>query len=199
MTVPAIWRAGAICTAAVILTSLAFAASPAQATETAEVYWQLPAGAAPVNAPAAPEAGIRYELGVGNDGWPQALGSRDALACGFWYQVDRYAIADIPGLIADGMLMAGEDNGKAISWVMVYAGDCPPVDVPAPLPPVVDQPSTETPSATSETAAAPEPTDRELAHTGSSNSPLWLLAAFGGLTTAGATLLAFTRRRATNR
>lgn len=113
---------------AVILLALAalfIFAAPSSATEqpTSKVYWAMPDGGTPDNVT-----------------WPQGYSPDGAVECGVWYQVDRYNDADIPALIADGLLYNGEDHEVVLDWDFAYGGDCEPaVEIVTPHSPTFEQ------------------------------------------------------------
>lgn len=103
-----------------------FAAMPATATEappeTVEVWWETPT----------PDGGWEEAPTAETVTWDQTyIPDPSSLKCGVWYQVDTYHPADVPALIADGMLTNGEDHKVVLSWRFVYGGDCPTPPAPA--------------------------------------------------------------------
>ena len=115
----------------------AVTAIPAHATEdTTEVVWLLPETVT--------------ELPVGNTPaiWPQTYLPDGVVPCGRFGQADVYPTTEVPALIADGVLVEGEDYAVVVSWRFIDGGVCevfvPPVDEPTepevPVTPVVDAP-----------------------------------------------------------
>lgn len=126
-------------------------AAVANATEQAEVYWLVPAGAQLEVTDHPQGDGHR----VGSDGFPQTLiGGEADIPCGRYAQVDLYPTDVVEGLTADGVLYEGEDYDVISSWRFVYGGDCDQVVPVAPVTPFPDGvKGSPTPPVAIETAA----------------------------------------------
>lgn len=92
-----------------------------------EVCWLLPDGGTPDNMT-----------------WPQTYVPDCVPPCEATLQVDTYPTSAVAALIADGVLVYGEDHGIAISWRFVTGEACveePPVEEPP-----VEEPEPEEPT-----------------------------------------------------
>lgn len=114
--------------------------SLAQATDTAEVWWRVPEGAALLPSDDARGDGFR----VDETGFPQTYmpnGESD-LQCGEYAQVDIYHASDVPNLLEDGILEYGEDWDVILNWRFVYGGDCEEIPEIPEVPDTPDNPET---------------------------------------------------------